>query len=75
MVLAIGGHYFGLITSARTLEIEKSSIIQTLLEYIPVRVLDNRGKNIWLKNYVSTLASNLSNEWNAMQPLGTQNEK
>lgn len=46
MVLAIGGHYFGLITSTRTLEIEKSLIIQTLLEYITVRVLDNRGKNI-----------------------------
>ena len=46
MVLAIGGHYFGLITSARTLEIEKGSTIQTLLQYIPVRVLDNRGKNI-----------------------------
>ena len=42
----MAGHYFGLVTSARTLKLGKSSTIQTVLEYISVDVLDNRGKNI-----------------------------
>ena len=55
-VLEIAGQFLGLVRSALTLKMGKGSIIQTVLYYITVRVLDNGGKNIYLINHVSTHA-------------------
>ena len=47
---------------------EKNSTIQTIFEYIAMRVLDNGDKNNVIINHASTRACHLRNEWNILTP-------